>query len=281
MERLFTDDQLKTIGEEARSNLSYYLATTVSDGNATEISIITISEKKQLIFTEGNDDTGFQHLRDRHALYSYKNYWSKTEDGFRLDDPSKFHPKMMPIIDYVKIADAIFGEEKKNITKNNHPDKFDKYSGTYVYQDGLEEKYHLLTYKDTRIVHTLFPDKKRHNRKSKVKLGKGTVTITMKFPQGHNDLLLPYENNAGITGYSILIRRYFPQEIEVGYIQKYDQAGAPQALFTIYERKLNGYERFEREDMNFFQYGDISDYEKLITEIDQKYKDGAWADEEE
>jgi hypothetical protein len=280
MEKLFTAAQLAAIEQEAQNNLAFYFATTVSDGNATEISIVTISEKQQLIITEGNDDTGFQHLRDRHALYSYKNYWQKTDNGYRLDDPSKFHPRMMPIIDYVKIADIIFAPENKNITKNNHPDKFDKYTGTYTYKDGLAEKYHLLTYKDTKIVHTLFPDKKRHNQKIKVKFGKGTVTTKMKFPEGHNDLYLPYENSAGITAYSILIRRYFAQELEVSYIQKHDTLGNPEDLFIINERKLNGFERFEHEDMNFFQHSDISEYEKLIAEIDQQYQNGTWADEE-
>ncbi|WP_121811324.1 hypothetical protein [Mucilaginibacter kameinonensis] len=277
MEILFTKAQITAIEEEASSNLAFYLDTRVISGEATEISILTISEKHQLIFTEGNTHTGFRHLKDRHAQFSYEHYWQKTPDGYRLDAPSKFHPGMMPIIDYVKIADTIFLPENKNVTKNNHPDQFDKYSGTYSYQSGPDEKYHLLTYKDTRIVHTLFPDKKRHNRKSRVKLGRGVVTTSFKFPEGHNDLVLPYTDSSGKTAYSILIRRYFPQEIEHRFIQKHDNTGEPTDLFLIYESQLSGFERFDHEDTNYFQHGDISEYEQLISEIDQIYKQGKWA----
>ena len=281
MEKLFTKEQIALIEQEADTNLDFYLATMVMNGEATEISIITISECNQLIFVEGNDDSGYQHLSDRHGLFSYRNFWVKVdEENYRLDDPSKFHPRMMPIIDFVKIADAIYSPENKNITKNNHPDKFDKYTGTYTYQDGPEEKYHLLTYKGTKIVHTLFPDKKRYNRKSKVKLGKGIVTTTMKFPIGHNDLVVPYENNKGLTAYSILIRKFYEEQIERGFIQKHDGLGEPEDAFLIYERKFEGFERFERNDMNVYQNGDLTDFERLISEIDEQYKAGVWTDEE-
>jgi hypothetical protein len=93
--------------------LDEYLNTHVISGEATETSIITITALRQLIFTEGNEDTGYGHLRDRHSLYSVKNYWV----GQKLDDPSKFHPKMMPIVDFIKIAEAVFDPENKNITK--------------------------------------------------------------------------------------------------------------------------------------------------------------------
>jgi hypothetical protein len=280
LEKLFTKSELKAIEHEANSNLDYYLATHVMDGEATEMSIITISEHRQLIFTEGNDDTGYRHLSDRHNKFSYKNYWVKVDaENYRLDDPSKFHPRMMPIIDYVKIADAIFLPENKNVTKNNHPDRFDKYTGTFTYQDNPEEKYHLLTYKDTKIVHTLFPDKKRYNSKSKVKLGKGNVTTTLKFPIGHNDLIVPYENNKGLKAYSILIRKYYEEQIERGFIQKHDKIGEPEDAFLVYERKFEGFERFERDDMNVYQNSDLTDFEILITEIDQHYNSGKWIDE--
>jgi hypothetical protein len=272
MEKLFTTAQLAEIQQEADTNLDYYLDTRVIAGNANEVNILTISAQHQLIFTEGNDDTGFRHLRDRHARFSYQNYWQKAEQGYRLDDPSKFHPCMMPILDYVKIADALYAPENKNVTKNNYPDRFDKYTGSYVHQDEAAEKYHLLTYKDSRIVHTLFPHKKRHNRKTKLKLGKGTVKTSFTFPEGHNDLYLPYENQDSLPVYSILIRRYFPQEIEISFIQQHDATGAPATLYIINERKLDGFERFGPEDSAFFEYGDISEYEKVIADIDRHYQ---------
>jgi hypothetical protein len=281
MEKLFTEQELKAIEYEAKSNLTDYLATMVITGDSIATTIITISEYRHLIFVEGNEDTAYSHISDRHSMFSHKNYWVKVDDdNYRLDDPSKFHPTMMPIIDFVKIAEAIFTTDNKNITKNNHPDKFDKYTGAYAFKDGPEERYHLLTYKDTRIVHTLFPDKKRHNRKSKVKLGKGIVTTTTKFPAGYNDLVVPYENNKGLTAYSILIRKYYQEKVERTFIQKHDELGEPEDAFLVYEREFKGYERFEWQDMNTYQNSDLTDYERLINQIDEQYKAGIWTDEE-
>ncbi|MBL7937468.1 MAG: hypothetical protein JNM51_16800 [Bacteroidia bacterium] len=132
METLFSREEISQILTEADTNQNYYLGTHVINGNSNERSIITISENKQIIFVEGNDHTGFKHLKDRHNLFAFKNYWVlDNEKGFRLDKPSKFHPKMMPIIEYVKIAETIFEECNKNVTNNKRPEEFDKYTGTY------------------------------------------------------------------------------------------------------------------------------------------------------
>jgi hypothetical protein len=268
MEKLFTKDELMIIEKEANSNLDYYLDTSVLNGKATQTSIITISKKNNLIFVEGNLDTGFKHLSDRHSFLSFKNYWiTNEEDNLKLDNPSKFNPRMMPILDYVKIADTIFCEENKNITKNNKSELFDKFSGQFNYDD--MEKYHLITYKNTKIVHTLFPDKKKHNSKRKCKFGKGTSKITLKLPEGYNDLFMPYENSEGKIAYSILFRKFYLEKIERVYIQKHDDDENPIEQHLLLFRNFEDYEKFEREDMNWMQIADLSDFEKIINEIDE------------
>lgn len=268
MENLFTEEELSIIEKEANSNFEYYLDTTVLNGKANETSIITISKKNKLIFVEGNLDTGFKHLNDRHSYLSFKNYWIPNEmDNLKLDNPSKFNPRMMPIIDYVKIADAIFCKENKNITKNTKPELFDKFTGHFNYNE--TEKYHLITYKSTKIVHTLFPDKKKHNSKRKCKFGKGITKISTKFPEGYNDLFIPYENNEGKTAYSILFRKYYSEKIERIFIQKHDNGENPIEQYFLAYRNFENYEKFEREDMNRMQIGDLTDFEKIINEIDE------------
>jgi hypothetical protein len=89
-------------------------------------------------------ETGWDHLRDRHAPYSFQNYWKENGDGvFKLDDSSKFHPQMIPIVDYVKIADGIFTEENKNMEKNKRPDLFDVFIGSYTFRE-KGERYRLV-----------------------------------------------------------------------------------------------------------------------------------------
>jgi hypothetical protein len=218
-ENLFTAFQLAAIIKEATKNEKRYLDTLVVRGNATPISISTISAGRRLIFTEGNEHTGYLHMSDRHAHFRYKNYWIKTDDGqIRLDRPSKFDPGMAPIMEFRKIADTIFCPENKNITKNNRPDVFDKFTGYYSFKDQEPEKYHLLTYKDTLVVHTMFPDKKKHNLKAVAKYGKGHVTATRKVTAHYADLLVPYENSAGKMVYSILIRKFYLEQVERVFI---------------------------------------------------------------
>jgi hypothetical protein len=130
MEKLFSEQDLLEIEGDAFLNLNEYLGNIVVNGRSNEKTIITISKKNQLIFVEGNASTGYEHLRERHVFFSFKNYWIEEEEKkYRLDKPSKFHPKMMPIIDYIKVADSIFDVNNKNITKNNKPNIFDKYTG--------------------------------------------------------------------------------------------------------------------------------------------------------
>ena len=268
MERIFTFSELKKIERNALENPDYIGGVTI-DGNSTEKSIKTISKVNNLIIVEGNEYTGFKHLNERHSYFSQNNYWiTDNSEISKLDKPSKFHPKMMPIIDFVKIADSIFKPENKNITKNSRPNIFDKYTGTYIFSDNQSEKYHLIVYKDTKIVHTLFPNSKKNNRKTKMKYGRGIVTTTLKIPGNINDLLVPYENDKGIMVYSILLRKYYNEKIERLIIQKHNNNGKTIGFLLLGEREFNDFERFDREQMNSFQNGNLSEYEKYIIQIE-------------
>ncbi len=266
---MFSKKQIAEIERIASEDLSYIGGYTV-DGKATEISILTVSKKNLLIFTEGNEHTGFKHIRKRHSYYSYINYWVLNEkDTIRLDNPSKFHPKMMPIIDYVKIAEVIYKEENKNITKNSKPELFDKYSGTYIYDNDHKEMYHLLLYKDTKIVHTMFPQSKRKNQKVRTKYGKGTVKVETKIPEFTHDLILPYENEMGVPAYSILIRKYLAELKERTFIQKHNDSGKVIGSVLLGERNITFNERFERGFMNAMQTSDLLDFESVINKLDK------------
>lgn len=271
MEQLFSQQDLDEIQKNAANNFDYYWNTIVIDGQENEKTIKTISKYNHLIFVVGNSDTGFKHLNERHNFYSFHNFWVKSDEAiFKLDNPSKFHPKMMPIIDYVKIADYIFQIENKNITKNHSPHLFDKYTGIYHYENGFQEKYHLIAYKDTKIVHTMFPDKKKHNRKIRLKYGKGIVSTKLKITpvEAYNDLLIPYENKDKIISFSVLIRKFYNVKEERLIIQKHDEEGNPIVQFIIGYRKFENFEKFDREIINYFQVADLGELEDIIAQID-------------
>jgi len=266
-EQLFSKQEIQKIIKEATTREKRYLDTIVLDGKATETSIHTISPVKRVIFTEGNEHTGYKHLRERHSQHVYKNYWITDENGIiRLDRPSKFHPDIAPI-HYTKIADAIFSPENKNVTKNHRPELFDKYTGLYVHKDNPPEKLHLLTYKDTRIVHTMYPDKKKHNLKAVAKFGKVHVKSTRVLIGNHADLIVPYEDQNGIVRYSILIRKFYQEQMERAFIQEHDKNGEPEYLILLGERKINNFDSFDHPMMSYFQHRDLIDYERIINQL--------------
>ena len=266
-EQLFSKQEIEKIIKEATTRQKRYLDTIVLDGKATQTSIHTISPVKHVIFTEGNEYTGYKHLRERHSQHVYKNYWITADDGIiKIDRPSKFHPDIAPI-HYTKIADAIFSPENKNITKNHLPELFDKYTGLYLHKDNPPEKLHLLTYKDTSIVHTMYPDKKKHNLKAVAKFGKGHVKSTRVLIGTHADLIVPYEDQNGVVRYSILIRKFYQEQMERVFIQEHCENGEPEYLILLGERTIDNFDSFDHPIMSYFQHRDLIDYERIINQL--------------
>jgi hypothetical protein len=271
-EKLFGKNELLEIESIANSDPDL-VGTFVVSGDSNDMSILTVSICHGLIFVEGNSDTGFEHIRLRHSFDSTENYWkAENEVNYKLDNPSKFNPQMMPILDYVKIADSIYKAENKNITKNNRPESFDKYSGEYNYSGGKTEKYHLLIYKDTKIVHSMFPNKKKHNIKNKCKYGKGIVTTLFSFADQIDDLTIPYQNENKEVVYTVLFRKFYSEKIERQIIQRHDKQGIPIESFLIGQKTFNDFERFRKEDVIYCQHTDLSDYEEIINQIDNRKK---------
>lgn len=270
MEMLFSQEDIAAIEKDVVENFETYWDVRVGTGDATERTIMTISKEKDLVFVTGNKDTGWEHLRDRHAPYSFKNYWIPTSKGrLKLQDPSKFHPAMMPILDYVKIADAIFTEENRNSEKNKQPDLFDVYIGSYTFRQE-RVSYRLVLYKGSKVVHTLFPETSNYKDGNATKFAKGPVRISFAIPPGYNDLRVPYLNAKDVPAYSILVRKFLGEMIERVMIVVHDGAGEDREYFVFGERKMEGPEQFDHKDMEMFQYGNLEDLEKFIKEIDQK-----------
>jgi hypothetical protein len=268
MEKLFSQEDIARIKRDAEENLLDYWDVRVGTRNSTERTLITISKEKKLIIAHGNEDTGWEHLRNRHAPYTFKNYWKSNGEGLQnLDNPGKFHPRMMPIIDYVKIADVIFDESNRNIEKNKRPDLFDMFTGSYVFESEPVETYHLFVYKDTRIVHTLFPHRKKNNPKNKTDFAKGAVSVETKHQEGFVDLRVPYLNEHERPAFSVLVRKIWPIQTEFLLIAVHDTDGSDKEYFLLGTRRLEGLEQFDRQDMAGYQYADLVNYEKLIDEI--------------
>jgi hypothetical protein len=141
------------------------------------------------------------------------------------------------------------------------------YSGQFKFKEEPETTCHLLVYKDSKIVHTLYPGKKKYNLKTKLNLARGIVTTHTIFPPGHRDLVVPFHNNKGTVLFSILVRRTLWDKMEYLFIRKHDNSGDPAEHFLLSIEQLNNADDFDRGLMHYFQFDDLSQFESVIKEI--------------
>lgn len=246
------------------------------------LEIIKVSPKG-LIFIEGNDETGFKHISERHNYYSDRIDWIDFKDNNsktiektgthggtikNLDNPSRFSPNSIPIVDFVKIADDVFCAENYCLEKNKERELFDLYIGHS--KSINDKKYRLITYKDTKIVHSLFPDDKKSKKEKVVNYSKGKL-IGIHIPDAGpvTSIELPYYDYRNIERYKIIIRRNHDSGHEKIYIQKNLINGQPFLVKIIGER-----EYFYKGPLTSYlmglQFADFTWLEKEIKKLDCK-----------
>jgi hypothetical protein len=106
-----------------------------------------------LIFIHGNSETGWEHILQRHNKLSNRLYFGKKKNF-----PSKFNIHLVPINDFPNVADDVFINGTIDMSKQ--VPEFEKYIGlSDKYTRATEKKkFHLVLYKGTKIVHSLYPD---------------------------------------------------------------------------------------------------------------------------
>ncbi|MCE7070607.1 hypothetical protein LZG74_09855 [Dyadobacter sp. CY327] len=123
--------------------------------------IIRISPEKQLILFNGNEHTGYQHIYKRHNPIMKAAAWSESGS---LNESTKFSFAHTPIIYYLIIAEAIYCPANLDKNKNKRPEHFDLYIGSYTDPQNITNTYRLLLYKDTKIIHNVFPEHKVYHK---------------------------------------------------------------------------------------------------------------------
>lgn len=193
-EILLTTDEIEEIKIKAKHSI---LNNPGIIGQFTKFKtdIFSISPNKKLIFIQGDNFTGLQHINMRHRFYT--NAHSKISEN-EFVTTSRFSKTGGTLFDYQKISEAIYTPENID-PKNNKPFVFDVYKGKV---NGIE--YRLIIYRETKIVHTLFPIEKK---KSKKKFEKTDIVA-----QWHDPMTLlaviPYFDSNQILRYGIGITLY-------------------------------------------------------------------------
>ncbi len=219
--------------------------------------IIKISPKG-LIFFHGNKDTGFIHINERHSNYSFKPFWKNS----KLDNQSKFHISIFPL-QYVSIADEVFKSENLNNEKNSSNKVLDLYIGKAVINN-VEEDYRLMLYKDTKIIHNLYPVTKHNNIKFNKKFSRGPIELKYSFDEDSKSLFLPYYNENKEICYSITITFEILKKVKNIKITKYSQQiETNNIIFT--EKNIT--ESTSDIDLLNYKLKELLDYEKEFLNL--------------
>lgn len=263
-ENLLTDKEIKEILEQERQNPLFSIAMAISFGSKRN-SILRISPIKKIIFVKGDSSTGFEHINDRHNYWSDKSYWKTIDSEVKLDNPSKFSRKSIPIGEYIDIADKLYDTSNLNIEKNKKPELFEMYSGSIIDSGNVTMKYHMLLYKGTRIIHTLYPHSDKHNNKKIINYVKGEPTSEYHSKNNTFIIAIPYLNNLNTVVYSFQVIKDYENNIEKWVIVHHQLKQA----VKVNELPIKERVEFE-EDIRRAEYADLTKIEKIIKQLEDK-----------
>lgn len=274
-EILLSVDEIKQI--EAFVFLNPHLANpnvlNIANGKC---SIAKVSPMTGLILVWGNNYTGFTHIQERHDFFSILPYWIEVKESDRntsmkLQDQSRFRPDSIPFWDYISIADSLYKPENINVEKNSHIAKFDLYFGEHVNKENRMELYNLLLYKNSKVIHTLYPQSSRNNRKrvSKFNFARGVARGVQNYKEAIVEITIPYLNSNKIVQYSLLIKKYLGRKIEESIVIIHDKNGMPAGFVSVAERSFTNFQSLPHE-ITIWQLADLRDLELCIKIINSQ-----------
>jgi hypothetical protein len=176
----------------------------------------------------------------------------------------------MPIFDYIKIAEELYTPDNISIEKNKEPEIFDVFEGHVNEENNGNSKYRMVLYKNTKIVHTLFPKSDKHNKKKYIdfRRGKANGMIDEKFCK----IAIPYFDHQNIVIFSFQVIREFNENLETGLLV--DHRNDKIKIYNLYERPFNFKDIKDiAVELDMFEIVDLSKAEKIIKEILYKNAD--------
>jgi hypothetical protein len=262
-ENLLSQEEILLI-EETVSENPFLRNPNVSSFGDDRTSIFKVTPINGLILIVGDQSTGFKHINDRHSFWSQEFYWLEKDNKIILDDPSKFSRKSIPILDYSEISDRLFENENLNLVKNKRPDFFDMYVG--FVEDSLGEKleYRMLLYKNTKIVHTLFPEKRVHNKKKHINLIRDKAKGQFLFKDSVLTLAVGFKDHKDYVSFSFQVIRELLKNKETGILINHKS----KIQYKLFERQYESVNDLKTE-LEIFDRADFSQIEKIIKKMDK------------
>ena len=148
------------------------------------------------------------------------------------------------------------------------------YSGEYVSPKGNKDRYHLLVYKGTKIIHTLYPDKSRYNAKRvhHFNLERASVNAEHDIINCIATIQVLYKDHPGAILYKVFFIRHQVPEIEKCHIE-FLQDDKPVAVYFVGQRDCK-WNNMVPEAMLSFKFADLRYVERIINEHYQKHLPG-------
>lgn len=261
MGNILEQNEIELILHNAQANPALRQPYAIGFGNG-RTTIMKITFEKGLIVIKGDEDTGFTHINNRHSYWSKHTFW-RPENETKIDTPSRFGRTSIPIIDYVAIIDELFCAENINLEKNGNPEIFDMYSG-FASSENLEEaEYHMLIYKNTKIVHTLYPCSRKSKKKKIIDYERGEPFGDFSLNPLQYIIITPYSDRTGKVIYSFQVHLDYGGKIETGSIINHELDKS----IVLYEVPLDKVTELNQL-LTEFEIRDMSPIERKIKEFD-------------
>ena len=235
--------------------------------------VIRVSTINQLIFIEGDVNTGFAHINQRHSQYHEKPHWRKTKgkDGtnyWQLQTHSFFSNSVTPYFDYPNIADSIYKNENLNIEENTNPENYDLYSGTYQSPKDGTIPFKLVLYKGTKIVHNLYPNTNIFTPERVLNYKKGSLSATYSAKNCLATIRIPYRDRKKLIKYRIVFLQDYFHKREKILIERLNYDSKSLEIFFITERVLP-YKEFNQFILARMDFIELPGLEKIILSIEK------------
>lgn len=272
MELILNAQDIRDVEHEAATEFEfkYYGVRLMDSASYNFKKVLQVSDVNNLILIKGNKDTCYEHIRMRHNYWTTSVYPQGESFQFQGLFPQDTYPAM-----FTNIADTIYSYGKLIKDNVNQGAKiFDLYEGHVIF-NGLDkpDKVKLLLYKDTRIIHTMYPqsskyNKRKKNRPSGFSFARGEVKVVQ-----HNSftklVFVPYLDTKLRTKYVFIVQKNFVLAKELLTIHVYDDFENLTGLVDLGERDLIHFDGDTSEQITY-QHTNLKDIERLIMEIDSK-----------
>lgn len=281
MEQLLTKKEIDGIqyGNFNNPVLKYHGLCLVQSDTHSHTALLGVSDKHSLLLIKGNGDTGNQHIIDRHGYWSIKLYTVQNKNGETVfQRQSRFSKDVSPM-HFLNIADKIYRPENLVLdNKHKSADKFDLYIGLFQFEKEKKEKVKLVVYKNTKIIHSLYLQSSKFNKKrvKKFRFSRGQVKYAKKKPNEVRKVLIPYFDVNFKLCFGITIEKYPEDNREDIILMIFDpetNSLSSNNFIKIMETKINHFVSEESEEFNY-QHADLREVEKMIQEIDNDLSSG-------